>query len=292
MKTNILSMLVAFFIVTSVFSQTSLNEYKYIIVPKQFSFLKSPDEHRMNSLAKFLFEKQGFTAFMEGEEYPTDFYDNRCAALKADVSKESGMFKTKLKMILKDCNDQVVYTSGIGESREKEFGKAYNEAVRNTFKSLEALNYKYTPKKGQIVVAKQSKPEVKNEVAANEIQKLKEEIQTLKKQKEAKAAKAIASKPEIVAPVKKEFVKVKEVAVKTVVVTTAKSGVLYAQETENGYQLVDSSPKVIYKIKNTSLNKVFLVEGKNAIIYKKGDNWITEYYVGNTLKQETLNIKF
>lgn len=292
MKTNILSMLVAFFIVTSVFSQANLNEYKYIIVPKQFTFLKNPDQYRINGLTKFLFEKYGFTAFMEGDEYPADFYDNRCAALRADVIKEQGMFKTKLKAVLKDCNDQVVYTSEIGESREKEFGKAYNEAIRSALESLKALNYKYEPKKGQAMVAKQPKNEVKNEVVASEIQKLKEEIQSLKKQKEVEIVKVIEPKPAVVAVVKKETEKVKEMVAKPAVVTKSKSGVLYAQETENGYQLVDSSPKVVYKIKSTSLNNVFLVEGQNAIIYKKGDNWITEYYIGNTLKQEALNIKF
>ena len=70
------------------------------------------------------------------------------------------------------------------------------------------------------------------------------------------------------------------------------SNVLYAQEIENGFQLVDSSPKVIYRIKNTSLKNVFLVEGKNAMVYKKGDDWVIEYYSGSTLEQDPLNIKF
>ena len=67
---------------------------------------------------------------------------------------------------------------------------------------------------------------------------------------------------------------------------------LYAQETENGYQLVDSSPKVVYKIKGTTLKNVFIVEDKNAVLYKNGDSWVVEYYANNILKQEELNIKF
>lgn len=285
-------MLIAFFIVTSSFSQTNLNEYKYIIVPKQFSFLKNPDEYRMNSLAKFLFEKYGFTAFMEGEEYPNDFFDNRCAALRADLLKEPGMFKTKLKVVLKDCNDQVVYTSDIGESREKEFAKSYNQATRNAFKSFEALDYKYAPKQGRTTAVIQPKTEAKNDVVASEIQKLKEEIQSLKKEKEVEIEKIVEPKPEVVVPVKKEVIKVKEAVTATAVNVKSKSGVLYAQEIENGYQLVDSSPKVVYRIKSTSLNNVYLIDSKDAIIYKKGNNWVTEYYEGNTLKQESLDIKF
>lgn len=287
MKTNTLSILIAFFIVASVFSQANLNEYKYIIVPKQFSFLKNPDEYKMNGLAKFLFEKYGFSAFMEGDQYPEDYFNNRCSALRVDVFKEPGMFKTKLKAVLKDCNDQVVYTSKTGESREKEFGKAYNEALRKAFLSFEALNYKYTPKKGQTTMVVQ-KPSgvVKNEVASNEIKKLKEEIETLKKQKEIKAAPVVAPKVKAVEPV------VQKATVVAPVVAKSTSVVLYAQETENGFQLVDSSPKVVYRIQNTGLQNVYLIDGKNAIIYKKEDAWVAEYYEGKTLKQEALNIKF
>ncbi|GAA4238506.1 hypothetical protein GCM10022291_29230 [Postechiella marina] len=288
MKTNILSALIAFFIVASVFSQENLNEYKYIIVPKQFSFLKHPDEYRMNGLAKFLFEKYGYSAFMEGDQYPEGYFNNRCSALRVDVFKEPGMFKTRLKAVLKDCNDKVVYTSKTGESREKEFGKAYNESLRDAFLSFKALNYKYTPKKGQTTtVVKQPSVVAKNEeISNNEIQKLKEEIETLKKQKQEEAKQVVAPKAQVVQTVTKEVVVAKPVVSKSM------SGVLYAQETENGFQLVDSSPKVVYKIQHTGLSNVYLIEGKNAIIYKKGDSWVAEYYEGKTLKQEALNIKF
>ena len=37
---------------------------------------------------------------------------------------------------------------------------------------------------------------------------------------------------------------------------------------------------------------LFLVEGKNAIVYKKGYDWVIEYYSGSTLEQEALNVKF
>ena len=87
-------------------------------------------------------------------------------------------------------------------------------------------------------------------------------------------------------------VQVQEIESAETIVKEALSSVLYAQQIENGYQLVDSSPKVVYRIKNSGLNNVFLVEGKNAIVYKKGDSWVLEYYSENNLKQEALNIKF
>ena len=43
----------------------SLNDYKYVIVPGKFDFLKESDKYQLNSLTKFLFEKYGFEAYLE-----------------------------------------------------------------------------------------------------------------------------------------------------------------------------------------------------------------------------------
>lgn len=281
MTTKLLTTLIACFIITSVFSQTNLNDYKYVIVPKKFDFLKEENQYRMNELGKFLFEKQGFITLMEGENYPDDFKQNRCIGLNSNVLKESGMFKTKLTVVLKDCNDQVIYTSQLGESRIKEYDKAYTEALRNAFKSFEDINYSYVPNNKNVVTVIKKDVETKNEVA-QEIQKLKEEIQSLKKENK-EVIEVVETKAEV-----EEIV---VVPVKETVIEGA-SNVLYAQVIENGFQLVDSSPKVVYRIKSTNLDNVFLVENKSAIIYKKGDDWILEFYSNNVLKQETLNIKF
>lgn len=286
MKAKIFPILIACFIATSVFSQTNLNKYKYVIVPDRFDFLKGKDQYQLNSLSQFLFNKYGFETLMEGTVYPEDLIRNRCLALKSDVIKDSGMFKTKLSVELKDCNDQVVYTSHVGESREKDFKTAYNKALRDAFRHLATLNYKYEPSSEDITAMAASKTSETSEVA-QEIQQLKQEIKNLKKAKEAEVA--VVETPKVIIPQPKPVEK-KEVD-KTSVIEGV-SNVLYAQEIDNGFQLVDSSPKVVYKIKNTGLNNTFLVEGQSAIVYKKGDDWILEYYTDHVLKQDVLNIKF
>ncbi len=274
---------------TSVFSQSNLNSYKYIVIAEKFDFLNEPNQYRLNELTQFLFEKYGFEAVIEGEDYPQDLLVNRCLGLKANVLKDSGMFKTKLSVQLKDCNDRTVYTSEIGESREKEYEKAYNEALRNAFNSIEALNYKYEP--NQKILALEA-PAAKNEVAA-EIQQLKAEIQNLKKEKEVEAVESVPQpKVEAVKETMPTVVVTQTPMLEDKVSTTKSTGVLYAQAIDNGFQLVDSTPKVVYKIKKTGIADVFLVENKNATLYKKGTNWILEYYEDNVLKQEELDIKF
>ncbi|WP_100616302.1 hypothetical protein [Confluentibacter citreus] len=280
MKTKFASLLVVYFLVTSVFSQSNLNNYKYVIIPKRYTFLKDNDQFKLNSLTVFLFNKYGFQAFMEGEGYPDDLNADKCLALNADLLKDSSMFKTKFQLELNNCEGLTVYTTKVGESREKDFDRAYSQALRNAFKELETINYKYVPNN------KVSQPVTKDNnnqtEVVKEIAQLKAEIENLKQEKETKVVISETPKPSV---------PMGEVS-KVISASDNVSGVLYAQAIDNGFQLVDSSPKVVYKIKNTSLENVFMVEGKNATLYKKDDNWIMEYYENNVLKQDVLNIKF
>jgi len=270
---------------SSVFSQTSINNYKYVIVPNQFHFLSSQDKYQLNSLTAFLFEKYGFSVLMAGSEYPTDLKANRCLALQADVIKDSGIFKTELIIELQDCHDKVVFTSAPGESRKKEFKVAYNLALRDAFTDVKALNYSYEPSTD--ITSIQTSPSQNNVPAqeAKEIEDLKKQIQDLKKEKATEVTEVPtpeSAKPNPAAHKDSEALAVIEGA----------SNVLYAQETANGYQLVDSAPKVVYRLKRTHVKDTFLVEGHSALVYKKANDWVIEYYSGDTLQQEVLNIKF
>ncbi|PKV52670.1 hypothetical protein ATE84_4790 [Aquimarina sp. MAR_2010_214] len=136
----------------SVNAQKNINEYKYVIVPKSYSFLKGEDKYQLNSLTKFLLTKYGFEAFIQRENFPEDLKANGCKALRADLKRKQGLFLTKLTLELIDCNGSVVFTSVEGKSREKEFKAAYHEALRNSFKSIGALNYKYSGDKEEKIV--------------------------------------------------------------------------------------------------------------------------------------------
>ena len=129
--------------ICNVFAQQSINTYKYIIVPNKFDFVKKPDMYKTSSLTKFLFNKYGFTAFLDIEELPKDVERNRCLALTAEVIDKSKVFVTKSFIVLKDCKGNIVHTSLEGNSRIKEYGKAYNQSIREAFNSIKKLNYTY-----------------------------------------------------------------------------------------------------------------------------------------------------
>lgn len=267
--------------VTSTFAQKSLNDYKYVIVPYKYDFVNEKDKYQLNSLSQFLFNKHGFDAIMEDANFPNDLIENRCLGLRSDIIKESGMFVTKLKVQLKDCNGDVVYTTRIGSSREKQYKVAYNIAVREAFKEFENVNYKYKPNEAILAKASVGSEENSNQ----EIQKLKEEINTLKQKqaevKEIPEEKIVVEKKESKIAVGKEL-KQDEPAI----------DVLYAQKIENRYQLVDKTPRVVMVLLETSKADVFLVKDKNAIVYKEDGFWYLSKNDGSSVTIETLNVKF
>lgn len=143
MKNKIVNFFMFAMFVSITFAQSELDAYKYVIVPKKYDFLKQDDQYQINSLTKFLFEKKGFQTIFEDETYPSDLKENRCLGVTAFVVDDSSMFTTKLFIQLKDCYNKIVYTSSEGKSKEKEYKKSYTEAIRESFSSIEEMDYSY-----------------------------------------------------------------------------------------------------------------------------------------------------
>lgn len=231
----------------SAFSQKSIHNYNYVIVSNQFDFVSSTDEHQTSSLTKFLFNKRGFKTFLNNERLPENLIKNNCLVLKADVKSKTSFMSTKLFIELKDCNNNIVFRSKEGKSKQKGYKKAYHEAIRKAFASVPFLQYKGKPL--------QQKP--KNVIIEN-----------------TKPTKAI-------------LIEKKEKIVKPKV-----TNVLYAQVKENGYQLVNTQPTIVFNIINTNVKNVFIIKNKNGILYKDNATWVAEYYKNGKKVLENYRIKF
>lgn len=77
-------------------------------------------------------------------------------------------------------------------------------------------------------------------------------------------------------------------------VTVNNDDALFAQPIANGYQLVDSTPKIVLKMYKTSQQDSYTAvsDSKNGVVFKRGNDWIFEYYQNDKLISEKLNIKF
>ncbi len=134
----------------------NLNDYKYVVVPEQFNFLKEADQYQVNSLTKFLFNKYGFDAYLAKEELPLDLNSAGCNTLYADV-ESSGFLSTNMIVTLADCRGNVVYTSPEGKSKIKEYKAAYHDALREAFLGIEELDYSYNGKTAAMAEKKEMK---------------------------------------------------------------------------------------------------------------------------------------
>ena len=291
MKTKFVTIFLLLFVFMSALGQSSLNNYKYVIVPKKFDFLKEADQYQLNSLTKFLLDKENFTTFFDDESFPEDLVKDRCLALEAKVIDDSGLFKTKLTVQLEDCRKNILFTSRQGDSKEKEYQKAYYESLREAFQTFQTINYAYNPQ--QRVIQDNVKP-VKQPV----LQELPEEkpVNTdpiSKVIQEPKVELERPVSPETQQKEKPEVMEViKPVETRSVEKESVLSDILYAQIIPNGYQLVDSSPKVVYTIYYSGKKDVFIVKGKDALIYKLNDTWVYAENKGDKLDVNSIKIKF
>ncbi len=275
MKLKLFILLFTVFISNSILGQ-SLNEYKYIIIPSKFDFLKFEDQHQLNSLTKFLFEKEGFITIYDNLERPADLSNNPCLGLTADVFNDSGMFTTKLTIELVNCKNQKVVQSEIGKSKEKDYKKGFQEALRNAFKSVSALNYNYVNKSSVVVEKNVQKIKPVDVVT---IQEVEEEVAKPVTIEVREDEGHIVRKTSVEVPLKEG-------------VANVKTNVLYAQANSLGYQLVDSTPKVVYVLLKSTKENVYFLRYKKGVVYKENDQWIVEYYDLDKLVKGFLTIKF
>ena len=115
------------------------------MVPEAYDFLGKTNQYQLNALTKFLFEKNGFETVMKNESKPADLNSNPCLGLTPNITEDSGLFKTKIVLQLKDCYGNVVYATREGTSKNKDYKEAYQESLRDAFGDIASLNYKYQP---------------------------------------------------------------------------------------------------------------------------------------------------
>ncbi|TYB79336.1 hypothetical protein [Bizionia myxarmorum] len=261
---------VLYFTFQSSFAQSELDAFKYVIVPNSFDFTIEPDQYQLNTLSKFLFQKEGFEVLMADDALPEDLINNGCLALWADVRNESNMFVTKFVIELKNCRKQVVYTSGMGQSREKKYKVAYNLALRQAFESFKTLNYSYKPEgitETQVVVM---------EVPAAEMKPRIEDVKT-----EVEAVEAETNS--VPKPSKVSITEIK----------TDNSQVLKAKANGSDYELLNANSEIVYTLLFSGKEEFYMVKDMQATVYKKDGSWvIAKKLADGTLKVEKLNTNF
>ncbi|MBJ2175032.1 hypothetical protein JBL43_12340 [Aureibaculum sp. A20] len=306
MKLSSLFIIVAIFISNTIIGQ-SLDDYKYVIIPAKYDFQKTDDQYQLNSLTKFLFEKEGFITQFDNLEMSSEIAKNPCDVLTARVNNTSNMFTTKMVIELINCKNQKVLITEEGKSKEKEYKKGYQEALRQAFESITAQNYNHAnADKSQTSIAKSEIENAKNaamEAAADAVEEAVQEVEIIEST-EVEIPEEIQ-----VAEVEEEIVEIEE----TLMETTSTSGFinnfkdldqkgsllgmptakkLYAQENRMGYNLVDSEPKIVFQLLKSGKEGVYYIKDRSGTFFKEGDKWYAEFYHGGHLIKGEYDVKW
>ncbi len=295
--------------------QAQLNDYKYIVVPTRFDSFKQQNQHSTSTLVKYLFVKKGFNVVYD-DALPDELYANRCLGLTVRLDDNSTMFSTKCTLVLVDCRGTEVFVTQEGKSKLKVFKEAYTESITKAFSSFDTVAYNYNGRgetqepvtvsfKNDVKTLKDSNtgqnPVVQQKATIDEqsYKNLEPVASDYTKKETSKVTEQVATTEEQLykskEPEESDMVKETAATVEAVDATEISSSqVLYAQEISNGYQLVDSTPKIVLKIFNTAVPDVYTakVEKGNGVVYKKDGKWFFEYYVGEEQTVKELNIKF
>jgi hypothetical protein len=238
------------------YSQNTINNYKYVLVPARFEFFSEDDKYGLNTTTKELLEQKGFTAFVGNEQLPSAVAANKCNALQVEVVQRKGLFSTNLTLLLKDCQGNIIFKSKEGKSREKEYQLAYDLSLRDAFSSLKDLPYQYDG-----TVFTQTQQGATTPVTSP-------------------STSPPGSSTPPPPPVSSAGAEI--------------TGALYAQSIPNGYQVIDTTPKKVLTLLKTSVQDYFIAEtgASNGIVFKKNGEWYFEYYKDNQLVSQKLEIKF
>ena len=299
MKLKSLFLILTIFISNSVIGQ-SLDDYKYVIIPAKYEFQKTDDQYQLNSLTKFLFEKEGFITQFDNVEMPLEISKNPCDVLTARVNNTSNMFTTKMVIELINCKNQKVLITKEGRSKEKDYKKGYQEALREAFESVTAQNYnKENAKNSKSAVAKSTVQDAKNAV--------------MEAAAEAVEAVDVIEATEVEIPEEINEIEVEEIEETMIdsskdvertkydnrdrddngtILSVPTEKLLYAQKNRLGYQLVDSSPKIVFILLNSSKKEVYYIKNRSGIFFKEDGKWYAEYYFDGHLMKQEFDVKW
>ncbi|MCC1484712.1 hypothetical protein [Winogradskyella immobilis] len=299
MKSKLLLFIIVSCITTNVFSQanTNINQYKYVVVPLQFDFLKGKDQYRLNTLTRYLFKENGFDVYFDEQELPEDLFKNRCLAIYANVKKVKSFLSNKVQIELKDCRGNLIFVSDEASTKVKEYKEGYRIVVKEAFESIKFLDYSYDPKidnaLAQDITNAKSQKEAEDKA---EIERLKKEVDALKakeveinKAAELRKSEAVAKQKE--SELQNEKPKTVNEAAPVKVPEMKRDETLKTELIVGGYRILDSDGAVAMTLLKTAAPNVYTVKGKDAIVFKQDGNWVYSENTGSSKVEKVLKIK-
>ncbi|EKT4498018.1 hypothetical protein SL053_000954 [Flavobacterium psychrophilum] len=246
-----------FALISSVtYSQSSLNDYEMAIIPSKFEFQKEDNQYRISSTIKAFLKQKGFEAYVSTDVLPEGFLDYNCNKIFVNVLEENTLFSTRIKIEFKNCKQLVLFTTDLGESREKELGKGYNQALLLALKSFDKARYKFS---GKTYYDEEAQEKIKS----RDVHSISSEVTKITKSEKGVTYEKVTKQDALVTS---------EVFVKVV-------------------NQANQQELLLYK---TSREGIYLCNqnGKNGVVFAKDEVWFFEYLENGKLISEKLDVNF
>lgn len=259
-------------------AQAQLDNYKYIVVPKRFETFKDVNQYQTSTLVKFLLTKYAFDPIYD-DAIPEELFLNKCLGLNTQLEDNSSYLQTVVAIVFYDCRGQEIFRTQEGRSKNKEFKEAFSEAIQEAMRTMALLSHNYQGSEEETVeepvVAQapdpvETIPEPETVIAPTEpavVAVIMEEAAEPSVKEETESEASEATKPEIT----------------------------YWEQTasNNGFILTHPVKEVTWAILKTSTAEVFMAISttRQGVAFKQQKGWRLEYYLGDLLKVEEIQLE-
>ena len=146
---KILALLIALFSIIS-FAQKK----QIILISSKFDFQKEKNSYNINNMLKAILTSNNYEVYFDDAVLPIEIAQNRCNALTGVLVDNSNLFLTKVKLQVKDCQNNLLFETAEVKSREKNIQDGFIEVIK--LLSPEIKKYKPAVIKNKEVVVPSS----------------------------------------------------------------------------------------------------------------------------------------
>lgn len=117
-----------------------LSDYKYVLVPQEFGDFKESRAYGLSGLLEKSLKAKKYNVLPEIKtEWPQDALMNPCDVVKADLLEDKSMFRNKIILEFRDCNNNSILTEKAG-SGIKEFEPGFQDALKQALVKIPVSN--------------------------------------------------------------------------------------------------------------------------------------------------------
>ena len=119
------------------FSAQNITDFQY--VNSEYTKFKT-NRFGLESLLANELKKKNYTVISENKnDWKAELQQNPCNVLTAEVQNTSSMFRNKVTLNFKDCNDKILFSSE-GKSLIKDFEPGMQDALKDALKGIKTSN--------------------------------------------------------------------------------------------------------------------------------------------------------